>query len=257
MSNAYCWEQGDGEPVLYLHGFPTSGYLWRDVMKEVAGGYRTLAPDFPGFGRSPLLEGPHTWEALVEWVDHFVEGKQIAPVHLAVHDWGGLIGLPWACLHPEKVQTLLITDTSFRSKDRWHGLAEQWRTPGVGEEFMDSMTEEGFSTLLATGGATDPDAVAEYWKGLETTERRAAKLDMYRSLEFEMFAPLEEKLPDVAAGRVRIIWGENDPFVPPKVGLRLGERLDAEVTVLEGAGHFVQEARGAEVGRLHRELLDT
>lgn len=246
---------GEGEPVLYLHGFPTSGYLWRKVTAEVAREFRTIAPDFPGFGDSELMNGPHTWEALVAWLDAFVGTLGVAPVHLAVHDWGGLIGLAWACLHPGQVRSLLITDTSFRSRDRWHGLAEQWRTPGAGEELIGSLTEEGFANLLGAQGAVEPESVAEYWKGMATQERRAAKLEMYRSLDFEMFAPLEPILPRVAPGRVRVVWGELDPFLPVKVAFRFGERLGADVTILEGTGHFLQESRGEDLGRLHLEFL--
>jgi haloalkane dehalogenase len=257
VAGAECslWEAGAGEPVLYLHGFPTSGYLWRKVIKEVAGDFSAVAPDLPGFGESHLLNGPHTWEALVEWVDEFLDAAGLSPVHLAVHDWGGLIGLAWACEHPDRVQSLLITDTSFRSADRWHAMAQQWRTPGVGEELIGGMTEEGFRSLLQAAGDIPEDAISEFWKGLSTPARRNSMLEMYRSLDFEMLAPLEPKLPEVAPGRVRMIWGENDPFVPPKVGHRLGQILGSQVTVLTGAGHFLQEDAGEELGRLHLEFL--
>jgi haloalkane dehalogenase len=249
-------EAGEGEHVLYLHGFPTSGFLWRHVMEEVSSGFHAVAPDMPGFGNSPLMEGPHTWAALVDWVDRFVDAMDIAPVHLGVHDWGGLIGIAWACMHPDKVRSLLITDTSFRSKDRWHALAEQWRTAGTGEQMIGEMSEDGFKMMLSTMGQLSDEALTEYWKGLSTLERRLAKLEMYRSLDFEMLAPLEERLPEVAAKGVRLVWGGNDLFVPPKVGQRLAERLGGELTVLEETGHFVPEQRGQELGRLHREFLE-
>jgi pimeloyl-ACP methyl ester carboxylesterase len=250
-------EAGEGEPVLYVHGFPTSGFLWRHVMVETSKGFRAIAPDLPGFGDSPLMDQPHTWAALVEWVDQLVDTMNIAPVHLAVHDWGGMIGIAWACRHPDKVRSLLITDTSFRSKDRWHALAEQWRGAGTGEELIGGMSEEGFRGMLSAMGQLPDDALTEYWKGLATLERRLAKLEMYRSLDFEMLAPLEERLPEVASHGVCLVWGGNDPFVPPKVGMRLAERLGGELTVLEGVGHFVPEHAGTELGRLHREFLES
>lgn len=248
-------DEGEGEPVLYLHGFPSSSYLWRHVMEEVSEGYRTLAPDYPGFGDS-ALNGPHTWQAFVEWTDELVDQLEIAPVHLGVHDWGGLIGLAWACLHPEKVGSLLITDTSFRAKDRWHAAAAQWRTPGVGESLIGEMTMDGFRSFVGSFTSLDETTLAEYWKGLSTPERRAAKLEMYRSLEFEMFEPLEPKLPDVAPGRVLVVWGELDPVLPTKWAFRFGHKLGADVKIMEGAGHFLQEESGAEVGRVHKEFLD-
>lgn len=249
-------ERGVGDAVLYLHGFPSSSYLWRHVMDEVAPGYRAIAPDLPSFGDS-ALNGPHTWERFVSWTDHFVDHMGIAPVHLGVHDWGGLIGLAWASLHPDKVRSLLITDTSFRAADRWHAAAVQWRTPGVGESLIVEMTKDGFGNFLGMIAPLDETTVTEYWKGLSTPERRAAKLELYRSLDFEMLAPLEPKLPEAAPGRVLVVWGDQDPVLPTKGALRFGRVLGAEVKIIEGAGHFLQEQRGAEVGRTHKEFLDS
>jgi haloalkane dehalogenase len=248
-------EAGAGDPVLYLHGFPTSGYLWRDVMGPVSADFRAIAPDMPGFGESPLMDRPHTWQNLIEWVDAFVDATETAPVHLGVHDWGGLIGLAWACLHPEKVRSILITNTSFRAKDEWHGLAQQWRAPGTGEEMIGGMTEEGFRGLLSATGSMGDDSMTEYWKGLSTPERRMAKLEMYRSLEFKMFEPLEPKLSEVAAKGARVVWGGADPLLHYKFALRFGERLRAEVTILEDVGHFLQEERGEQLGEIHAGFL--
>lgn len=254
VSSAYR-EMGDGEPVVYLHGFPTSGFLWRDVMQEVSVSHRAIAPDLPSFGDSGMLQVPHSWEAMISWTDAFIDRLGIAPVHLGVHDWGGLIGLAWASLHPEKVASLLITDTSFRSRDRWHAMAVQWRTPGVGESLIGEMTEDGFQSFVSMVAPLQEESITEYWKGLASPERRAAKLELYRSLDFPMLEPLEDLLQDVAPGKVLVVWGERDPVLPTKIALRFGERLGARVEIVEGAGHFLQEERGAEVGRLHQAFL--
>lgn len=250
-------ELGRGEVVLYLHGFPTSGYLWRHVMAELEG-FRAIAPDFPGFGDSDLLNSPHTWEALKTWVTLFLDALAIDEVHLGVHDWGGLIGLPWMCENPARVKSLLITDTSFNPRDRWHALATQWREPGVGEEMIGQITRDGLGSLLAVSGSDLPeDAIDEYWKCLDSTAKQAAKLEMYRSLDFPMFEPYMQDFPRVAGGKTCIVWGESDPFVPARVAERFGQTLEAQPTVLKGAGHFLQEDRGLEVGRLHSEFLIT
>jgi len=227
-------------------------------MKQVAAGYRTVAPDLPGFGRSDLLDGAHGWKDLMGWISGFLDALSITKVHLAVHDWGGLLGLPWLCENPERVLSLLVTDTSFSSTDRWHALAQQWREPGTGEESLAQLTEEGFAVLMsASGSDVDPTAVKEYYRGLATEELRAAKLQMYRSLDFEMFAPYMGRFEEIARGKSRVVWGANDLFVLAKVANRFGERLGAEITILEGAGHFLQEDAGAEVGRLHLEFLSS
>lgn len=255
--NFHFTEEGSGDPVLYLHGFPTSSYLWRRVTPVVAPLFRTICPDLPGFGDSDLLAGPHGWRELTAWIDDFVTALDLAPLHLYVHDWGGLVGLPWLCDHPDKVRSVTISDTSFNAKDRWHAMATAWRTPEVGEQMLGEAQFEPFIAMLDTG-VTSPlsdDAAHEYWKGLTTPQRKAAKLEMYRSLDFEMFEPYMEPFIEAAAGRARVIWGEKDPFVPTKTATQLAERLDAELTVIEGAGHFIQEDAGETVGKHHLAFL--
>ena len=92
-----------------------------------------------------------------------------------MHDWGGLIGLRWACDHPGAVWALVISDTGFFPEGRWHDMAEVMRTPGRGEELVDAMTEAGFAELL--GGLSSgigADAAREYFRRSPTRPAAAA-----------------------------------------------------------------------------------
>jgi haloalkane dehalogenase len=117
------WD-GSRPTILLLHGYPTSSYLWPNVMPYTAqAGWRAV-PDLPGFGNSaPDLPG--TWERQIEHVEGFRRALGLVRVALGVHDWGGLIGLRWACDHPDAVTALLITDTGFFPDGRWHGMARR------------------------------------------------------------------------------------------------------------------------------------
>src|SRR5687767_8118156 len=125
----------EGEPtkgdVLLIHGFPESSYMWRELLGPVAAaGWRATAPDLAGFGDSPV-DPPGTWTRHVEAVERFrADAGLQEPLVLVVHDWGGLIGLRWACDHPEAVRALVISDTGFFSDGKWHDLAAAMRTPG-------------------------------------------------------------------------------------------------------------------------------
>ncbi len=108
-------ELGDpgGRPVIFVHGYPESSYIWRDVMAGAAdAGWRALAPDLPGFGDSPP-DPPGTWEHQIEHLERFRDELELGPVALVVHDWGGLIGLRWACDHPQFVRALVISNSGF------------------------------------------------------------------------------------------------------------------------------------------------
>jgi haloalkane dehalogenase len=105
-----------GKVVLLLHGEPTSSYLYRGVITTLAtAGYRVIAPDLIGFGRSdkPAARAAHTYSGHVAWLYEFVSALGLTDINLVVHDWGGLFGLRLAAEHPERFATLTITNTAL------------------------------------------------------------------------------------------------------------------------------------------------
>jgi haloalkane dehalogenase len=249
------WD-GSGPAALLVHGYPTSSYLWRNVLPEVAAaGYRAVAPDLPGFGDSPA-DPPGTWEHQIENFDRFRRSLDLGSVALAVHDWGGLIGLRWACDHPGAVSALVITDTGFFSDGRWHGLANTLRTEGEGEAAVASITKELFVLgMRQISPALPDDAVDEYWKAFADEERRRGHLELYRSGDFSKLAPYEGKLAalDVPA---LILWGAKDEFAPVGGAYRFSKQIpESTLVVLDNAGHFLMEEDPARVGREIRDFL--
>ena len=151
----------DGPVALLLHGYPESSYMWSHTMDALAGaGWRAIAPDLLGFGDSDS-DPPHTWERHVESIEEFRSELGLERVALVMHDWGGLIGLWWACEHPEAVSALVISASGFFPDGKWHGVAQAARTPGTGEEMVEGMTREGFEALLKQNGSGFTERVAE------------------------------------------------------------------------------------------------
>ncbi len=216
--------------------------MWRRPLAALAdAGWRALAPDLPGFGDSEP-DGPGTWERKVEALERFRTGLGLDDVLLVVHDWGGLIGLRWACDHPDAVRALAISDSGFFPDGQWHGMAQTMRTEGEGEQFMDNVSREMLGMALGqlSAGMTEADH-DECWKCLATPDRRAAVLEMYRSGDFEKLEAYDGKLAALGVP-TKIIWGEEDEFAPVAGAHRLAEEIPgAEVVVLEGARHFVVE----------------
>src|SRR5919206_3834591 len=138
----------DGPVALFLHGYPESSFMWEGVMPAVAeAGWRAVAPDLAGFGDTPP-DPPGTWERHVEALERFRRTLGIERCALVVHDWGGLIGLRWACEHPDAVSGLVISSSGFFPDGKWHGLAKALRTEGTGEELMQNLTKEALAALL-------------------------------------------------------------------------------------------------------------
>jgi haloalkane dehalogenase len=229
----------DGPVVLLLHGYPESSFMWRDVLPAIAdAGWRAVAPDFAGFGDSEP-DPPSTWERHVESVERFRGELGIERCVLVVHDWGGLIGLRWACEHPEAVRGLVISSTGFFPDGRWHGMARALREPGGGERLMEAMNRDAFAAVLtqAAEGITD-EAVDEYWKAYADETRRRGQLELYRSGDFAKLADYDLAALGVPA---LLIWGD-DEFAPVAGAHRFERELpDTELVVVDGARHFVWE----------------
>lgn len=233
----------DGPVALLVHGYPNSSYLWRDVLPAVAGaGWRAVAPDLPGFGDSELDGASGTWEEHVAALGAFVEEHDLAPLVLVVHDWGGLIGLRWACDHPAAVRGLVISATGFFPDGRWHGLAEAMRNPGQLDELVEGLDRDGLAGLLRqTEPRASPEALDEYWKGFSTLERRRAHLALYRSGDFAKLAPYEGALAALGVPAL-VLWGAHDDFAPVGGAHRFAREIPgAQLVVLGDAGHFLME----------------
>ena len=175
----------DGPVALLLHGFPESSYMWEGVMPALAeAGWRAIAPDFAGFGDSPP-DPPGTWERHVESVERLRGELGIERCVPVMHDWGGLIGMRWACEHPEAVEALAISSTGFFPDGKWHGFAKALREPGTGEQLIESFERDGFTALLRSqSSAMSDEAIEEYWKAFADEEHRRGTLELYRSGDF-------------------------------------------------------------------------
>ena len=249
---------GDDAPfALLLHGFPESSHMWRHTLEALAGaGYRAIAPDLPGYGDSPL-DGSGEWERHRKAVERLVAALGIERTALVVHDWGGMIGLSWACDNPDAVSALVISDTGFFSDGEWHDMAKTMRTEGEGEQLMGAFTREAFDAILRQQipGVGD-DALDEYWKGVADDDHKRAALELYRSGDFEKLARYDGKLAELGVPTL-VLWGENDPYARLGAARRFHEEIPgSELKVLEGAGHFIFDERPDEAAAAVASFLE-
>jgi haloalkane dehalogenase len=247
-------DTSDGFPLLCLHGWPQSSYMWRHLLPVLASaGRRVLAPDLPGFGDSPP-DPPGTWGRHVEAVERFRQEIGLEQVVLVVHDTGGGIGLRWACDHPDAVSGMVITNTGFFPDYEWHELAKAMRTEGQGEALVDSLSRDGLGTLLeAASSGIDERAVDEYWKAFSTAGHRRGMLELYRSFDLDELAPYEGRLAGLGVPTL-VLWGEQDEYLPRDYAPRFTREIPgAELVLLETARHFLFED---EPERCAQEVVD-
>lgn len=230
-----------GPAVVLVHGFPESSRMWVGQMQALAAaGRRSIAPDLFCLGDSED-PGPATFERNREALASLLEQLDLGEVALVVHDWGGFVGLAWACEHPELVSALVICDTGFFSYGRWHGIAEAIRAPG-GEAVVEAIDRDGFAALLRTDGAGfSEEDIDAYWRPFESGRGRAATVEFYRSMDMEKLAPYDGQLAEMAKPTL-LLWGAEDPFAPVAGAHRLHREIaGSELTVIEEAGHFLFE----------------
>ncbi len=131
-------EQGEGAPVVLLHGNPTSSFLWRAVIAELAPRARCIAPDLIGMGDSeklpPEQAGRYTFAAHRQFLDGFLEALDLGGgLTLVVHDWGSALGFDWARRHPERVRAIAYMEAIVRPFQSW----EEW--PGAGRAIFQAL----------------------------------------------------------------------------------------------------------------------
>ena len=190
-------EQGAGRAVVFLHGNPTSSYLWRNVMPHVAAGARCLAPDLIGMGDSEKLggddEGRYDFEAHRRYLDALLDALDIGDsVVLVLHDWGSALGFDWARRHADRVAGIVYMEALVRSMawEDWPAqsrpIFEALRSPAGEELILDkNIFIERILTASIQRTLSDEEMAAYRAPYLEPGEARRPMLSWPRALPFD------------------------------------------------------------------------
>jgi pimeloyl-ACP methyl ester carboxylesterase len=249
-------EQGSGPPVLLLHGWPTSSFLWRGVMPPIADHNRVVALDLPGFGASDKPLGiRYDFEFFGRALDGFLTALGIDAVALAVHDLGGPVGVHWALHRPQRVTRLALLNTLVYPEFSEAVLAfiKACTEPELRAQLTSPQGLEAAMRLgLADETKLTDEALAGVREPFEDEDSRRALADAGIGLEIEGFAEIARLLPSLQVP-VRIVYGERDRILPDVAETMARVKRDlpqAEVTALPGCGHFLQEEAPQEIGEL-------
>ena len=246
---------GHGRPILFLHGEPTWSYLYRTVIGELAGGWRCIAPDYFGFGRSdkPMDARWYSYDAHFRSIERFVHELDLRDLTVVVHDWGGPIGFRLCVTHPQRIARLVVLNTGIDARapnELW--LRFQALVREVGTD-----VQPGWLLRGALVQPTSDDVIAAYDAPFPVPE---AKLGVVRFPELVATSPDHPSAAAMLDVRERlrsfrrpalVLFGEDDPIFPRPAAEAMAELLpNAELDPpVAGAGHFVPEDRGVEVGR--------
>jgi haloalkane dehalogenase len=258
-------DEGEGEPIVMVHGNPTWSFLYRHLIKDLASEYRCIAMDHIGFG---LSDKPPGWTYLPEQhaqhVASLVETLNLRDITLIVQDWGGPIGLSYAIHHPENVRRLIILNTWMWPVDRdWYYIAFSRFTGGAIGRFLIRRCNF-FARVIMRQAYGDRKRLTRhihqhYLKPLQRADERKGCWVLPGEI-LGSTAWLDElwaQRSAIADKPKLIVWGMKDiAFREKELNTWLYAFPGAEVVQLEDVGHYVQEEDRAELGQAVRRFLN-
>ena len=263
---SFVRQEGEGEPVVCMHGVPSSSFLYRKVLRELsARGLRGIAFDLPGLGLADRPERfDYSFTGLGRWTADAVDALGLESFHLVIHDIGGPIGLELAAAMPERIASLTILNTLLVGVD---GFRKPWvmrplAWPLLGRLYLAGMSPFVFTRLMYLQGVKDrhlcpPAEVAVYVRLLKRQDGGRAFLRIMRS--FETTAEKEELYLETVrglAGRAQILWGEDDPALRlERYGAPAREATGIERFFRLPGKHFLQEDQAPAIAMRIAELV--
>lgn len=255
-------DMGRGDPVVLLHGIPTSSFLWRKVLSVLARDARAIAPDLLGFGFSdkPAAGIPPVRELATE-LARLLDRLEIERTALVGHDLGSLVAAAFLEHWPERVTHLVLTNTSFRF-ERWRGegwtLLSVLRIPLLGDLAIQFarpwMLRLAMRPFLADPSVLDAATLRGYWEPFERSFRRMlvqlVRRPLFDSVELERWRTVV--LTQCGTGKIPVLiaWGAQDPQFRIDEAEHLARGVKgARFLAFTTAGHFLPEERPRALGR--------
>ena len=250
----------DAPVLLLLHGFPTSSNMFRNLIPRLAGAFRVVAPDLPGFGLTTMLdhkEYSYTFENLMKAVDGLVEYLGLKKYSMYVMDYGAPVGYRLALRHPERVQALIVQNGNAYDEgllEFWDPIKKYWKDPtpenreGIRFLVDPKSTRWQYENGVADRTLLDPTTWTLDQVGLDRPGNADIQLDLF--LDYGTNVPL---YPDFQAffrkyqPPTLIVWGKNDFIFPPEGAVPYPRDLKDVETHLLDTGHFALETHGEEI----------
>ena len=260
---SFVREQGGGGNVVLLHGVPSSSFLYRKVVPQIAAqGLRGVAFDYPGLGLADRPdEFDYSWSGLARWTGDAIDALEIDRCHLVVHDIAGPIGIEWAIRNPSRVLSLTVLNTMLNvATFRRPWSMRPFATRGIGELWLWSTPRLLFTELMYRQGIADRSAttrgeVDAYRVLLRLRDAGRAFLKIMRG--FELTEEKQRFLWEGLAERpypTRIVWGEEDPALDTRL-LEVAQKvLGVEDPIRLPAKHFLQEDQAPAIANAIGDL---
>ncbi|MGC2443797.1 alpha/beta fold hydrolase [Candidatus Binatus sp.] len=258
--------RADAPTLLLLHGFPSAGHMFRDLIPLLADSFHLVAPDLPGFGQSDLPPR-HTFENLAEIIDHFTDNIGLKRYAIYIFDYGAPVGLRIALKHPERISAIVSQNGNAYEEglsDGWNPIRAYWENPSqANRDALRGFLKPETTISQYTHGVADATMVSPDGYSLDNfyLARPGAdelQLDLFGDYKSNVaLYPAFQKYFRDHKPRLLAVWGKNDPFFLPPGAEAFKRDIPGAVVRFYDTGHFALETHAAEIAAAIRDFLAT
>ncbi len=271
-SNMHYVDEGEGDPILFIHGNPTSSYLWRNIIPYAIPHGRAIAVDLIGMGKSGKPDIDYRFTTHAEYLEEFIDALNLTNITLVVHDWGSALGMDFARRNPDRVKGIVFMEAlvppamPISSYEAMGGGAEFFRnvrTPDVGEEMVlqNNIFVEVVLPEMGTARSLSSEERQAYRAPYPTPDSRKPTLVWPREVPIagepaDVLEIIERNgawLSETSIPKL-MFYAEPGALGGPQVAAYFAEKLKNIETNYVGPGyHYIQEDHPHMIGR---ELAD-
>jgi pimeloyl-ACP methyl ester carboxylesterase len=268
--NIFYREAGpkDAPAILLLHGFPSAGHMFRDLIPQLADRFNVIAPDLPGFGQSDMPDRSafaHTFDNVARVIDRFTEVVRLDRFAIYVFDYGAPTGFRLATWHPERVAAIISQNGNAYAEglsDGWKPIRAYWEDPSqTNRDALRAFLAPETTVWQYTHGVSDTTTVSPDGYSLDNFYLSRPGAD---KLQLDLFGNYKSNVALYPAFHEYFrtyrppflaVWGKNDPFFLPAGAEAFKRDIPGAVVRFLDTGHFALETHANEIAAAIRDFL--
>jgi len=258
----------DAPTLLLLHGFPSAGHMFRDLIPHLVDRFHIVAPDLPGFGQSDMVARgmfTYTFDHIAEVIDRFTEVIGLKRFAIYVFDYGAPTGFRIAAKHPERITAIILQNGNAYEEglsDGWNPIRAYWQDASEkNREALRALLKPETTVWQYTHGVPDATKVSPDGYSLDNFYLSRPGAD---EVQLDLFGDYKSNIALYPAFQSYFrthkppflaVWGKNDPFfLPPGAEAFKRDIPNATVRFFD-TGHFALETHAAEIAAAIRDFL--